>query len=41
MLIWFDGPLAAVYLRLEAAKLATYHGARLYDSSGIDSDISL
>lgn len=27
-------PLADAYIRLEAAKLATYHAARLYDNSG-------
>ncbi|KAI0879689.1 putative acyl-CoA dehydrogenase [Hypoxylon argillaceum] len=27
-------PLADAYMRLEAAKLATYHAARLYDASG-------
>ncbi|KAF6235333.1 hypothetical protein HO173_006529 [Letharia columbiana] len=29
-------PLAAAYMNLEAAKLATYHAARVYDSSGKD-----
>ncbi|KAK0737350.1 acyl-CoA dehydrogenase/oxidase [Apiosordaria backusii] len=29
-------PLAEVYMQLEAAKLATYHAARLYDSSKTD-----
>ena len=33
-------PLAAAYMNLEAAKLATYHAARLYDASGRDSNIS-
>lgn len=32
-------PLAAAYMNLEAAKLATYHAARLYDSSGKDRTI--
>lgn len=32
-------PLADVYMRLEAAKLATYHAARLYDDSKADSSI--
>lgn len=27
-------PLAAAYVHLEAAKLATYHAARLYDRAG-------
>jgi acyl-CoA dehydrogenase len=27
-------PLADAYMNLEAAKLATYHAARLYDESG-------
>ena len=30
-------PLASAYMHLEAAKLATYHAARLYDRSGTDS----
>lgn len=33
-------PLADAYMRLEAAKLATYHAARLYDSSQTDSSIT-
>lgn len=33
-------PLAAAYMNLEAAKLATYHAARVYDSSGKDSNIT-
>ena len=33
-------PLADAYMRLEAAKLATYHAARLYDASTKDSSIS-
>ncbi|KAK5095976.1 hypothetical protein LTS08_007858 [Lithohypha guttulata] len=33
-------PLADAYMNLEAAKLATYHAARLYDQSGKDSSIS-
>ncbi|MCJ1244860.1 hypothetical protein MMC30_002061 [Trapelia coarctata] len=33
-------PLAAAYMNLEAAKLATYHAARLYDASGKDSTIT-
>lgn len=32
-------PLADVYMKLEAAKLATYHAARLYDASRHDSTI--
>lgn len=32
-------PLADAYMRLEAAKLATYHAARLYDSSKTDPSI--
>ncbi|OAL43407.1 acyl-CoA dehydrogenase NM domain-like protein [Pyrenochaeta sp. DS3sAY3a] len=32
-------PLADAYMRLEAAKLATYHAARLYDASTTDSTI--
>ncbi|OTA98083.1 hypothetical protein M426DRAFT_70448 [Hypoxylon sp. CI-4A] len=32
-------PLADAYMRLEAAKLATYHAARLYDSSKKDRSI--
>ncbi|RFU32350.1 hypothetical protein B7463_g3994, partial [Scytalidium lignicola] len=32
-------PLADAYMRLEAAKLATYHAARLYDASQTDSSI--
>ena len=30
-------PLAAAYMNLEAAKLATYHAARLYDRSSKDN----
>ena len=33
-------PLADAYMNLEAAKLATYHAARLYDASGSDSSIT-
>lgn len=33
-------PLAAAYMNLEAAKLATYHAARLYDASGKDDTIT-
>ena len=33
-------PLAAAYMNLEAAKLATYHAARLYDASGQDDRIT-
>lgn len=29
-------PLASAYMNLEAAKLATYHAARLYDRSNPD-----
>ncbi|MCJ1325406.1 hypothetical protein MMC10_002069 [Thelotrema lepadinum] len=32
-------PLADSYMHLEAAKLATYHAARLYDQSKLDSSI--
>ncbi|RJE24927.1 acyl-CoA dehydrogenase [Aspergillus sclerotialis] len=32
-------PLADAYMRLEAAKLATYHAARLYDTSKTDTSI--
>ncbi|KAJ9627702.1 hypothetical protein H2203_002914 [Taxawa tesnikishii (nom. ined.)] len=32
-------PLADAYMRLEAAKLATYHAARLYDASKTDSSV--
>jgi acyl-CoA dehydrogenase len=32
-------PLADAYMRLEAAKLATYHAARLYDESRTDESI--
>ncbi|KAI3337432.1 putative acyl-CoA dehydrogenase [Xylariaceae sp. AK1471] len=32
-------PLADAYMKLEAAKLATYHAARLYDSSREDKSI--
>src|SRR5271156_911745 len=34
-------PLADAYMNLEAAKLATYHAARLYDQSGKDRSVSL
>lgn len=33
-------PLADSYMHLEAAKLATYHAARLYDASKTDSSIT-
>lgn len=33
-------PLAAAYMNLEAAKLATYHAARLYDASKTDKTIT-
>lgn len=33
-------PLADSYMHLEAAKLATYHAAKLYDQSGKDSAIT-
>lgn len=33
-------PLASAYMNLEAAKLATYHAARLYDNSVKDSSIT-
>ncbi|PSK53391.1 Short/branched chain specific acyl-CoA dehydrogenase, mitochondrial [Elsinoe australis] len=33
-------PLADAFMNLEAAKLATYHAARLYDQSGQDSSIT-
>lgn len=33
-------PLASAYMHLEAAKLATYHAARLYDDSSRDSSIT-
>ncbi|KAI9728862.1 MAG: hypothetical protein M1834_007119 [Cirrosporium novae-zelandiae] len=33
-------PLAAAYMQLEAAKLATYHAARLYDASSKDNSIT-
>jgi len=32
-------PLAASYMSLEAAKLATYHATRLYDASRTDKSI--
>jgi acyl-CoA dehydrogenase len=32
-------PLADAYMRLEAAKLTTYHAARLYDNSQVDTAI--
>lgn len=34
-------PLADAFMRLEAAKLATYHAARLFDASQSDSTIKL
>jgi acyl-CoA dehydrogenase len=34
-------PLAEAYMNLEAAKLATYHAARLYDRSVKDKSVSL
>ncbi|KAM5483678.1 hypothetical protein MaudMau93_006185 [Microsporum audouinii] len=33
-------PLAAAYMNLEAAKLATYHATKLYDASRTDSSIT-
>ena len=33
-------PLAAAYMNLEAAKHATYHAARVYDSSGKDPSVT-
>jgi len=33
-------PLATAYMHLEAAKLATYHAARLYDNSVHDTSIT-
>lgn len=33
-------PLVAAYMNLEAAKLATYHAARVYDASGKDPNIT-
>lgn len=33
-------PLADAYMQLEAAKLATYHAARLYDASTKDESIA-
>ena len=33
-------PLAAAYMNLEAAKLATYHAARTYDASVEDSSVN-
>ena len=33
-------PLASAYMHLEAAKLATYHAASLYDRSGKDSSVT-
>ena len=33
-------PLAAAYMNLEAAKLATYHAARVYDSSDNDPNVT-
>ncbi|KAM3511730.1 hypothetical protein MY11210_004620 [Beauveria gryllotalpidicola] len=34
-------PLADAYMRLEAAKLATYHAARLYDEASSKADASI
>ncbi|PVH98989.1 acyl-CoA dehydrogenase NM domain-like protein [Periconia macrospinosa] len=33
-------PLASAYMHLEAAKLATYHAARMYDDSSTDTTIT-
>jgi acyl-CoA dehydrogenase len=33
-------PLAAAYMNLEAAKLASYHAAKLYDASKTDKSIT-
>ena len=33
-------PLASAFMQLEAAKLSTYHAARLYDASRTDSSIT-
>lgn len=33
-------PLAEAYMNLEAAKLTTYHAARLYDRSGEDEAVT-
>ena len=33
-------PLASAYMGLEAAKLSTYHAARLYDASRVDPSIT-
>lgn len=33
-------PLASAYMNLEAAKLATYHAAQVYDASGKDTNIT-
>lgn len=33
-------PLATAYMNLEAAKLATYHAAKLYDASRTDKSIT-
>lgn len=33
-------PLATAFMNLEAAKLATYHAARLYDNSKTDKSIT-
>ena len=33
-------PLAAAYMNLEAAKLATYHAAKLYDAGAKDPSIT-
>jgi acyl-CoA dehydrogenase len=33
-------PLASAFMHLEAAKLATYHAAQLYDNSSSDSAIT-
>ncbi|KAF2233099.1 acyl-CoA dehydrogenase NM domain-like protein [Viridothelium virens] len=35
-----QNPLAAAYMNLEAAKLATYHAARLYDRSKEDDSVT-
>lgn len=34
-------PLADAFMNLEAAKLATYHAARLYDRSTTDAEVSI
>ena len=33
-------PLASAYMNLEAAKLSTYHAARLYDASRTDASVT-